>query len=243
MHKPRWDRYWKKCMQSFTGTMSVPSNVILQLVSIAEYSTPDWKSTVNIVDNLNDGRGYTIGVVGFCTGTGDFLEVLKTLRDIAPTHLLIPFIPIVESIMKSGDTGSVVGLEKLPKVMRKIGKCDKDYLKATWLVIEKMYWLPTLKFCEQYGLKSALARYIVYDTLLNFGTLDGFDGKLKYEDEVTFLTLFLKIKQQIIEKDESLGDTDNNRVDMQRGLLVRKNMDLKKPMTVYCYLEKFRLED
>ncbi len=221
--------------------MDVPSNVILQLVSIAEYSTPDWKSTVNILDNLNDGRGYTIGLVGFCTGTGDFLEVLKYLKEINPVHILVAFLPIIEQILKSGDTGSVVGLEKLPRVMRKIGKFDKDFLRACWYAIKKYYWKPTLDFCELNGLKSELAKYIVYDTMLNFGNLDKFNGLLKKEPEALFLSNFLKVKQKIIEEDESLGDTDNNRVDMQKSLLIRRNFDLKKPMTVYCYLQRFHL--
>lgn len=242
MDQPRWNRFWKNCMHILSG-MDVPSNVTLQLVSIAEYSTPDWKSTVNILDNLNDGRGYTIGLVGFCTGTGDFLELLKYLKAIAPLHVLVAFLPIIEQILVSGDTASVVGLEKLPRVMRKIGKFDKDFLRASWYVIKKLYWKPTLDFCDLHGIKSELGKYIVFDTMLNFGNLDKFAGKLKWDDEVTFLTNFLRIKQKIIEEDETLGDTDNNRVEMQKGLLNRRNFDLKKPMTVYCYLQRFHLTE
>lgn len=225
----------------FLRGMDTPSNVILELVSIAEYSSTDWKSSVNIIDNLMDGRGYTIGLVGFCTGTGDFLEVLKFLQTFAPLHLLVAFIPIIEKILNSGDPSSTVGLERLPATMRKIGKNDKNFLKACWYVIKKLYWKPALIFCDKYGLKSELARYIVYDTILNFGNLVDFDAMVAEKEEKVFLKKFLVLKQQIIENDETLGDTDNNRVDMQRRLLARENFGLVKPMTVYCYQEKFYL--
>jgi len=221
--------------------MDTPSNVILELVSIAEYSSPDWKSTVNIIDNLMDGRGYTIGLVGFCTGTGDFLEVLKFLQTFSPLHLLVTFIPIIEGILASGNPSSVVGLEKLPSVMRRVGKNDKNFLKACWYVIKKLYWKPTLVFCDKFGLKTELARYIVYDTILNFGNLVDFDSMIVEHEEKVFLKKFLVLKQKVIENDETLGDTDNNRVEMQRRLLARENFGLVKPMTVYCYQEKFFL--
>lgn len=221
--------------------MDTPSNVILELVSIAEYSSPDWKSSVNIIDNLMDGRGYTIGLVGFCTGTGDFLEVLKFLQTFAPLHLLVSFIPVIEGILGSGDPSSTVGLEKLPSVMRKIGKNDKNFLRACWYVIKKLYWKPALVFCDKFGLKTELARYIVYDTILNFGNLVDFDKMEIEKEERVFLKKFLNLKQRVIENDETLGDTDNNRVDMQRRLLARENFGLVKPFSVYCYQEKFFL--
>lgn len=220
--------------------MDTPSDVILQLVSIAEYSSTDWRNSVNIIDNLGDGRGYTIGLVGFCTGTGDFLEVLKFLREIDPVHLLLVFIPVIEKILKSGNVGSVVGLEKLPAVMRRVGKNNKSFMKATWFMLKKLYWKPALVFCEEYQLKSELARYIVYDTIVNFGDLDMFRKYMvKGEQESLFLRKFLDIKQKTIEDDETLGDTDNNRVDMQKKLLRREHFSLETPMTVYCYTEKF----
>ena len=229
----------KNCMR-WVRRMDAPSDVILQLVSIAEYSSIDWRSSVNIIDNLGDGRGYTIGLVGFCTGTGDFLELLYYLRDLNPVHVLLTFLPVIERIMKSSDTGSVVGLEKLPAVMRRIGKNDKLFMKATWYILKKLYWKPALDFCDEYGLKSELSRYIVYDTIVNFGNLDVFRKYMvKGEDEGLFLRKFLDVKQKTIEDDESLGDTDNNRVDMQKKLLRRENFGLDRPMSVYCYTEKF----
>jgi len=222
--------------------MDAPSDVILQLVSIAEYSSIDWRNSVNLIDNLGDGRGYTIGLVGFCTGTGDFLEVLKFIREIDPIHVLLVFIPIIETILKSGNVGSVAGLEKLPSVMRRIGKNDKSFMKATWFVLKKLYWKPTLDFCDEYGVKSELGRYIVYDTIVNFGDLNVFKKYMvKGDEEGLFLKKFLDIKQKTIEDDETLGDTDNNRVDMQKKLLRRDNFALDRPMNVYCYTEKFHI--
>src|SRR6185437_9800653 len=48
---------------------------IEQLTTVFENSTTTFR--YDYVEDLGDGRGYTAGRVGFCTGTGDLLDVVE----------------------------------------------------------------------------------------------------------------------------------------------------------------------
>ena len=211
-------------------------NTTLSLVSIAENSMIEWWKTYNYIENIHDGRGYTISIVGFCTGTGDFIMVLNELKKINPNHILVKYIPAVEG--RSG--GNVNGLEGLVKDVTSLGIQDSDFNTAVWRIIQQLYWDPAMEFCAKKNLSSALAKYIAYDTFLNFGTLEAFE-KIKLDTQVNMLSEFLTIKQKVIEHDKSLGDTKDNRVAMQRKLLMEGNLDLHLPMTVSCYKDVFNL--
>lgn len=220
-----------------------PSNIILKLVSIAENSSTDWESQINYIENINDGRGYTISIVGFCTGTGDFIQVLEEIQKIDSNHPLVKFIPLVQKV---DGTSSVKGLEGLPSVMKSIGINDPVFNKAMWIIIKKLYWGPALEYCRKHNLVSNLSKYITYDTYLNFGQWD-YNKKYNLDnipnsEEANFLKTFLDLKQKTIEADNSLGDKKNNRVDMQKKLLFEKNFNLNLPITVSCYGDTFNIK-
>ena len=223
-------------------TNSIPSDTILKLVGIAENSSTDWKSQINYIENINDGRGYTISIVGFCTGTGDFIQVLQEIQKINPNHPLVKFIPLVKKV---DGTSSVKGLEKLPSTIKDMGIDDQVFNEAMWRIIKKLYWNPALEYCKKHNLSSNLSKYIAYDTYLNFGQWD-YNKKYNLDtipngDETEFLTIFLNLKQRTIEADNSLGDKKNNRVDMQKKLLADKNFNLNLPINVSCYGDTFKI--
>ena len=49
----------------------------MQLVSSAENSSLDWKAQYKYIEDIGDGRGYTAGIIGFCSGTGDMLDLVE----------------------------------------------------------------------------------------------------------------------------------------------------------------------
>lgn len=51
--------------------------IAMRLVSSAENSSLDWKAQYQYIEDINDGRGYTAGIIGFCSGTGDMLELVQ----------------------------------------------------------------------------------------------------------------------------------------------------------------------
>jgi hypothetical protein len=51
----------------------------------------------------------------------------------------------------------------------------------------------------------------------------------------------LDVKQKVLEDKKDLGDTKNNRVDMQKKLLAEGNLELRSPMKVSCYGDDYSL--
>ena len=49
----------------------------MELVSSAENSSLDWRAQYRYIQDIHDGRGYTAGIIGFTSGTGDMLDVVK----------------------------------------------------------------------------------------------------------------------------------------------------------------------
>ena len=126
--------------------------------------------------------------------------------------------------------------------MQAIGIEDPDFNKAVWIVIQRLYWDTAMLYCAKNGLITALSKYIAYDTMLNFGDLEKFSDLHKGNStEAEFLISFLNIKQDVIEKDPSLGDSTNNRVDMQKKLLKQGKFNLTSPMKLTCYGDSFTL--
>lgn len=64
----------KKKPSIASGTLR---DTAFSLVSSAENSTLDYRSTYSYIEDIGDGRGYTCGIIGFTSATGDLLSVVK----------------------------------------------------------------------------------------------------------------------------------------------------------------------
>ena len=60
----------------FAADLDTPAKkeIAMQLVSSAENSSLDWRAQYSYIEDIQDGRGYTAGIIGFCSGTGDMLD-------------------------------------------------------------------------------------------------------------------------------------------------------------------------
>ena len=70
----------------------------MQLVSSAENSSLDWRAQYRYIQDIHDGRGYTAGIIGFCSGTGDMLEVVRAFTRAKPHNGLRRFIPALRRV-------------------------------------------------------------------------------------------------------------------------------------------------
>ena len=50
---------------------------VFALVSSAENSDTDYSLQYGYIEDIGDGRGYTAGIIGFTTGTGDLPDVVE----------------------------------------------------------------------------------------------------------------------------------------------------------------------
>lgn len=228
-------------LKSIPGCSLIQAETIQSLVAIPENSTTNWQKAYGYIEDISDGRGYTVGVVGFCSGTGDLLDVIYELRKLQPTHKLIKFIPALKKVNGSASTA---GLDEFAKVFKESG-ADESLRQAQWNVLIRLYWSPAYHTCKKYGLKSVLALYFIYDTCLNLGnaaTAKKVKAKAPSEggDEKEWLKQYLIERRAYMKATNNFGPVD--RVDMQMKILESGNMDLARPIkNLICYKGKFNI--
>lgn len=98
------------CLSAFAETLSDEEKQRCeQYTSIFENDTTDLQYAY--CEDIQDGRGYTSGRAGFCTGTGDAAEVVKKYTAHVPKNPLGKYIPLLIYLanQKSGDTSKLIG--------------------------------------------------------------------------------------------------------------------------------------
>src|SRR6476620_9866997 len=83
--------------------------IAMEIVSSNENSSLDWRAQYRYIEDIHDGRGYTAGIIGFCSGTGDMLELVEAYTDTEPGNPLAPFL---KALRKVDGTDSHEGLGK-----------------------------------------------------------------------------------------------------------------------------------
>src|SRR5206468_6855413 len=73
-------------------------DIAMQLVSSAENSSLDWRAQYRYIEDIGDGRGYTAGIIGFCSGTGDLLQVIEQYTRKSPNNVLARYLPALREV-------------------------------------------------------------------------------------------------------------------------------------------------
>src|SRR3954452_16921171 len=72
--------------------------VAMEIVSAAENSSLDWRAQFAYIEDIDDGRGYTAGIIGFCSGTGDMLELVELYTNRKPGNVLAKYLPALRKV-------------------------------------------------------------------------------------------------------------------------------------------------
>ena len=145
---------------------------LMQLTSIFENSDP--KFEYGYIENLHDGRGFTAGRVGFCTGTHDLIQVARLYADFKPENPLTPFLARLEELDQNA-SDSVTGLAKFERAWKKAA-LDAEMTCAQDLVTDQLYYLPAIKRAQQIGITLPFGLAMIYDTIVMHGEDGDPDG-------------------------------------------------------------------
>src|SRR3954453_12593969 len=93
-------------LMAATGAEAPPSDlaspakkeIAMKLVSSAENSSLDWRAQYKYIEDIHDGRGYTAGIIGFCSGTSDMLELVRDYARKRPHSALVRFLPALRRV-------------------------------------------------------------------------------------------------------------------------------------------------
>lgn len=222
-----------------------------RLVSSAEASTLDWRSRYGAIDDIGDGTGYTAGIIGFCSGTGDMLHLVESYTKGHPDNPLARFLP---ALRKVDGSDSHEGLDPGFTDAWHQAAGEPAFREAQDRTRDELYFDPAVRLAKLDGL-GTLGQFVYYDAMVLHGPgveADGFygirdaatasaDTVAEGGDEKAYLNAFLDASRSAIKARKVQRDT--TRIDTaQRVFLRAGNLGLEKPLVWRVYGETFRLD-
>ncbi|GAA1551472.1 chitosanase CsnA [Kribbella sancticallisti] len=224
--------------------------IAMKIVSSAENSSLDWKAQYKYIEDIDDGRGYTAGIIGFCSGTGDMLDLVELYTDRKPGNVLAKYLPALRRV---NGTDSHAGLD--PNYTRDWATAANDSAFKTAQNDERdrVYFNPSVAQGKSDGV-GVLGQFIYYDAIVMHG--DGTDStsfrnirkraltKAKPPaqggSETTWLNAFLDARVWVMKQEEAHSDTSRV-VTAQRVFLRNGNLNLTPPLNWKVYGDSFRI--
>ncbi|MEU6391164.1 chitosanase [Streptomyces sp. NPDC046939] len=224
--------------------------IAMKLVSSAENSSLDWKAQYKYIEDIGDGRGYTAGIIGFCSGTHDMLELVELYTARKPGNVLAKYLP---ALRKVDGTDSHEGLD--PNFPRDWARAAQDtaFQQAQNDERDRVYFNPAVAQgkADKVG---TLGQFTYYDAIVMHG--DGSDptsfrsirkralGHAKPPaqggSETAWLHAFLDARVWAMRQEEAHSDT--SRVDTaQRVFLNKGNLNLDPPLDWKVYGDSYHI--
>jgi chitosanase len=233
------------------GDLASPASkeIAMQLVSSAENSSLDWRRQYRYIEDIGDGRGYTAGIIGFCSGTGDMLQVVKAYTRDAPGNPLARFLPALRAV---NGTDSHQGLGRpFVKAWRKAAK-DPVFQAAQDHERDRTYFDPAVALAKKDGL-GALGQFAYYDAAVVHGfnglkqirkrALDHADPPAAGEAEEFWLAAFLKERLREMKKEPAHAEQLDRITKTQRRFLREGNLALEPPLRWTVNQTEFHIDE
>ncbi|MFJ2258336.1 chitosanase [Streptomyces sp. NPDC087844] len=219
-----------------------------RIVSSAENSSLDWRAQYDYIEDIDDGRGYTAGIIGFTTGTHDLLVLVERYTKSHPDNRLARYLP---ALRKVDGSESHEGLGAAFVAAWKAEARKPVFQRAQDSERDRVYFDPAVRLARRDGL-GTLGQFIYYDAMVMHGpgSDPGFygireravaqaDTPAEGGDEKAYLDIFLDVRRGTM-KDEK---RDTTRVDTaQRRFLYDGNLDLATPLKWKVYGQSYELK-
>ena len=215
-------------------------------MSSAENSSLNWRGQYGYIEDVGDGRGYTGGLVGFCSGTSDMLAVVTEYTRRKPVNGLTRYLPALRTVDGSD---SHAGLDPGFTAAWRAAAADPVFQKVQEDERDRMYFDPAVTLARTDGLR-ALGQFAYYDTAV----MHGGDGlrRIRAEamksaptpklggDEIAYLDAFLTARVRAMKTEAAHSET--SRVDTaQRVFLKASNLDLNLPLAWSVYGDRYQI--
>jgi chitosanase len=154
----------------------------------AEMLTSIWENSTTVLQypysqNINDGRGYTSGRAGFCTGTGDAIQVVQCFDQRFGTgaanvmHKYMPALTTINQAFNStgNDQADTSLLDAVGNYNADWGKSATDATTSADFdacqdqIVDLLYFSPGIAIAAKWGLQTALTKAALYDAEINHG--------------------------------------------------------------------------
>jgi chitosanase len=228
-----------------TGLPPALKSCAEQMISVFENESTSLQ--YDYIENLHDGRGYTAGRDGFATADGDLLKVVKAYDDLRRNNVLVRFVPILKELDGTASTRGLVGF---PAAWREAAS-DPLFRQAQDQVSDELYYIPAMKVADDLHLRSPLAKFALYDAIIQHGAGDDSDdfggiiraatenaeGAPDKVGEERWLMAFLTARKDVLlnaanPETRAAWRESVGRVDEQLRLLKERNTQLSPPLTL-----------
>lgn len=227
--------------------------IAMRLVSSAENSSLDWEAQYPYIEDIGDGRGYTAGIIGFCSGTGDMTEVVERYAKARPGNPLERFLPALRAV-EGSDAHTGLG-KPFTRAWAKAAE-DPAFRAAQEAERDAVYFGPAVRQAEEDGL-GALGQFIYYDAYVMHGAGDT-EGTVGFRtmrreamaasrtparggDEKAYLNAFLDARVAAMVEEPAHSDT--SRVETAQRVFVREGkLRLETPLRWKVYGDAYRIE-
>ncbi|WP_433831213.1 chitosanase [Actinoplanes sp. CA-015351] len=221
-------------------------DVAMQIVSAAENSSLNWRAQFSYIQDINDGRGYTAGIIGFCSGTGDMLELVEAYTATKPSNVLAKYLPALRSV---NGTASHAGLDPNFTKDWKTAAADPVFQAAQESERDRVYFNPSVRDGKSDGVR-ALGQFAYYDASVvhGYGGMRSIRSRALAKakppaqggDERAWLSAFLD--ERVVEMKKEAAHDDVTRIDTaQRVFLNNGNFDLNTPLDFKVYGDSFHI--
>ncbi|MEV7416550.1 chitosanase [Streptomyces sp. NPDC089919] len=224
--------------------------IAMKLVSSAENSSLDWQAQYKYIEDIDDGRGYTAGIIGFCSGTGDMLDLVELYTQRKPGNVLAKYLPALRRV---NGTDSHSGLGSAFERDWKTAASDSAFRTAQNDERDRVYFNPAVSQGKSDGI-GVLGQFAYYDAIVMHG--DGDDSTsfrnirkralrsakppAQGGSETTWIGAFLDARVWAMKQEEAHSDT--SRVDTaQRVFLNKRNLDLNTPLDWKVYGDSYHI--
>ncbi|MFF2501873.1 chitosanase [Streptomyces sp. NPDC058067] len=224
--------------------------IAMKLVSSAENSSLEWKKQYRYIEDIGDGRGYTAGIIGFCSGTGDMLDLVELYTRREPGNVLAKYLPALREV---DGTDSHDGLDPTYKRDWERAAGDPAFQRAQNDERDRVYFDPAVAQGKADGI-GTLGQFAYYDAIVMHG--DGGDPTsfrnirkralaqakppARGGDEAAYLNAFLDARVWAMKQEEAHSDT--SRVDTAQRVFLRKgNLNLDPPLDWKVYGDSYHI--
>ena len=255
-----YESFQRELNGQFTGLTAIQVRRAEQITTYFENGTVDFK--YDYIENLNDGRGFTAGRVGFCSGTGDLIQVVSRFckRVRAPADKICSYLPRLNQInaqfLKNKDPNpDVTGLDGFEEAWR-ASASNLVFREVQDEMVNELYLFPALDHAKKIGIRSALGKAILYDTMIMHGDeLSGASAKdgtsalikrtnalLKFngKNEIEWLNKFLDVRRADLQNPYNHATQEEWSPNVWRVDELRKlfdyDLNLDKPATLHAPL-------
>jgi chitosanase len=224
--------------------------IAMELVASAENSTLDWRREYAYIQDIHDGRGYTAGLIGFCSGTGDMLALVHHYAQAEPGNPLARFLPALHAVV---GTASHRGLgQRFITAWRRAAR-DPVFRRLQMRELDRMYFDPAVARAKADGL-GTLGQFIYYDAMVMHGPGPGPNsfGGLRTRalqlarspaqggNQIHYLNVFLDVRRAAMKRER--GHHNTSRIDDEQRVFLRAhNLALRPPLIWHTYGDRYRI--